>query len=171
LVFVLLVSVGMSWLAVKLKKARKQREAVEAIERYSGLVFYEHQLDESYTVVRTGNPPGPAFMRKLLGDHFFLTVVQVHTGFRIDCKYVSPLTRLRRLSFGSPQINDADLKWLSGLRQLKQLDLLGTQVTDAGLPHLDTLTNLEYVNLTGTQVTPEGVKKLQEALPDCHIVY
>ena len=29
LVFVLLVSIGMSWLAVKLEKARRQREAVE----------------------------------------------------------------------------------------------------------------------------------------------
>jgi hypothetical protein len=30
LVFVLLVSIGMSWFAVKLARARRQREAVEA---------------------------------------------------------------------------------------------------------------------------------------------
>ncbi len=34
--FVLLVSIGMSWLGVKLERARRQREAVEAIERLGG---------------------------------------------------------------------------------------------------------------------------------------
>jgi hypothetical protein len=43
LVFVLLVSIGMSWFAVKMQKARRQREAVEAIVKAGRLVAYDYQ--------------------------------------------------------------------------------------------------------------------------------
>ena len=36
MLLVLLVSIGMSWLAVRMERARKQWEAVEAIERLGG---------------------------------------------------------------------------------------------------------------------------------------
>jgi hypothetical protein len=36
LIFVLLVSIGMSWFAVKLERARRQREAVEVIRTGGG---------------------------------------------------------------------------------------------------------------------------------------
>jgi len=45
-VFVLLVAIGMSWFAVKMNEARKQREAVEAIVAAGGWVDYDHQLGE-----------------------------------------------------------------------------------------------------------------------------
>ena len=44
LVFVLLVSVGMSWLAVKLEKARRQKEAVEALVKLGGTAVYDREL-------------------------------------------------------------------------------------------------------------------------------
>ena len=45
LVVVLLVSIGMSWLAVKLERARRQKEAVRTIEKAAGWVVYDYQSE------------------------------------------------------------------------------------------------------------------------------
>ena len=60
---------------------------------------------------------------------------------------------------------------LKALTKLKRLDLENTQVTDAGLVHLKGMTNLKRLYLDNTQVTDEGVKKLQQVLPNCRIIY
>jgi hypothetical protein len=51
------------------------------------------------------------------------------------------------------------------------LDLAGTKVTDAGLEHLKALMQLKELHLDSTRGTDEGVKKLQQALPKCHIFH
>ena len=51
LVFVSLVSVGMSWLAVRMQSARAQREAVVAVQAAGGTVRYQHELDASGNVI------------------------------------------------------------------------------------------------------------------------
>jgi hypothetical protein len=44
---VLLASIGMSWFTPRIQRARKQREAVEAIERLGGEVLYDFMCDDS----------------------------------------------------------------------------------------------------------------------------
>jgi hypothetical protein len=117
LVHVLLVSIGLSRLAVRRERVRRQWEAAKAIENVGGRV--EDEEPET---------PAPAWFRELLGDDFFfLKVLSVHLDH--------------------------------------------TPVTDAGLEDLQELSGLRYLSLSWTQITPKGVKKLQEALPDCEIVY
>ena len=41
LLFMLLVSIGLSWFTVKMQQASRQREAVEAIRELSGWVGYD----------------------------------------------------------------------------------------------------------------------------------
>ncbi len=86
-------------------------------------------------------------------------------------KHLNELPMLDNLNFTGTQLTDAGLVHLETLTNLRYLDFTGTQVSDTGLVHLETLMNLHGVDLTATQVTPEGVKKLQEALPECGIVY
>ncbi len=217
LVFVLLVSIGMSWCAVKMEKARKQREAVEGIRKGGAWAIYDEL---------GGQPPAPEWARALFGDDFFSDVVSVHVLTdlgddlgdnearhlkvltNLECLFVSDatitdaglanlegLTKLQYLELDGTQITDAGLEHLRGLTKLVSLNLSGTKVTDAGLEHLETLaslrvldlngtqvtdaglenleglSNLKWLDLSRTQVTPKGVKKLQEALPDCVIVY
>ncbi|MFC1597691.1 hypothetical protein ACFL5Q_07125, partial [Planctomycetota bacterium] len=167
LVFVLLVSIGMSWLAVRMERARKQREAVEAIRRGGGEVGYE----------AFGSAPSPYWNHALIaifGDDFLLDVNRVFCtkSFGDDeMKWLNRLTDLERFSAGHTQISDVGLERIGGLTRLKRLYLNGTQVTDAGLEHLEGLSNLRRLDLRGTRVTPEGVAKLQEALPGCVIEY
>ena len=47
LVLMVVVAVPFSWLATEMKQARKQREAVEGIEKAGGRVSYDYQLDPS----------------------------------------------------------------------------------------------------------------------------
>ena len=64
LVLMLLVCIGMGWLAVKMQRVRREREAVAAIERLGGWCVYgdPDSAEESR---------GRAWLRKLLGDDFF----------------------------------------------------------------------------------------------------
>jgi len=144
LVLVLVVSLPCSWLAVKIRQKEKERQAVEEIENLGGIVFYDYQYQGT-------EAPGPAWMRKLLGDDFFSDVVSVDL---VDCK-----------------VTDDGFQHLEGSTNLWSLHLSGTQLTDEGLQHLTGLTNLQYLLLADTQTTPEGIKKLQQALPNCDIEY
>jgi hypothetical protein len=69
LAFVLLVSIGMSWLAARMEKSRRQREAVKAIEKMGGSVVCEKP--------RLGEPLVDDFLLflKVDGVHFSDTEV------------------------------------------------------------------------------------------------
>ena len=47
LLLVVVVAIPCSWLATEMEAARKQREAVEEIEKTGGRVVYDYQLDGS----------------------------------------------------------------------------------------------------------------------------
>ena len=173
LVFVLLVSVGMSWFAVKLQKARRQREAVEAIEKAGGWVTYDYQFNYPIGSTQpTPEPAGPTWLPRHFRDDLFAEVVGVYLPTILDDETAQLLKRFPRL----PQlhidtsINGAGLENVKELTNLQVLNLWGHKVTDYSLEQLEDASSLRGLNLVSTQVTPEGVKKLQEALPDCEIV-
>ena len=84
----LLVAVVAVWLALTVHSARKQREAVAAIEALGRSVGYVHVGYEHGSNL----PPGPQWLRELVGDEYFVTIILV----RLD----------------STQITDADLEHL-----------------------------------------------------------
>ena len=103
LVLVVVVAVPFSWLATEMKAARKQREAVEWIEKADGWYSYDYQFDPSCNRFQVPEPPGPAWLRKLLGDDLFVDVTGCH--------------------FHVAEVGDAGLEHLKGLTQLQGLDL------------------------------------------------
>lgn len=118
--FVLTVAVAIpfSWLAVEMKWGRQQREVVEWIQKVGGGVIYDYRR----TGMPNPAPPGPIWLRRLLGDDFFVDVDVV--------------------VFDNTQVTDAGLQCLKGLTQLPNLSLDNTQVTDSGLEHLMGLSEL-----------------------------
>jgi hypothetical protein len=194
MLLVLLVSLGMSWVAVRMKRTRQEDEAVEEIRKLGGYALYDYQFSHS------GNPfdpPGPTWLRHLLGENFFAAVVEVNltSSSLTDAglEHLKGLTQLRTLNLIGTPVTDAGLEHLKGLTQLEELDLCGTEVTDtsmeylkglrqlrtlclfgrpitdAGLVRLMGLARLQTLDLRGTWVTVEGVKRLQQALPKCEI--
>ena len=185
LVAVLVLSLPLSWFAVKLDRARRQSEAARTIIERGGQVVYgwERNQDPFFE-------PSPTNLRTWLGNDFFDKVELVYVrGTRLEClscltdvkdlilvditdcelNYVKGLSKLETLDVARTQITDAGLTHLRRLVSLTSVNLNRTQITDAGLEHLKGLKNLRRLDLKGTQVTPEGAKKLQEALPYCEI--
>lgn len=157
IVFMVVSAVGFSWLTVKIKRAREQREAVEAIVKVGGVV-------EMIPGTR-----GPEWLRKLLGEDVFVTVDGVVFASSsvgdagLEC--LKGLPQLEWLDLSNTQVTDAGLGHLEGLTQLSDLDLSNTQVTDAGLGALRGMTRLKFLKLRGTKVTDAGIEELRPSLP------
>jgi len=164
LIGVLLVSLPLSWFACRVQEARKEREAVEALRDVGVAVVYDYQLSDGHVSVpdNLGNadmygigsndlaePPGPPWLRRLLGDNFFANAVYV--------------ILLRG--------TDTDLAHVTAFTHLEALELCDSEVTDSGIIQLVECPELRYLGIRHTKVTPGGVKKLQEALPNCQILY
>ena len=185
-----------SWLAAKMRRARRQREAVEAIRAAQGLVRYDCEVDSARQSIESSKPSAPAWLRRVLGEDFLSNVVIVRlpstssnenmehlrglpnlqglwlSQTRVTdagLEHLEGLTNLQELYLGATQVTDTGLEHLKGLVNLQYLDLSGAQVTDPGLEHLRGLVKLQDLHLRNSQVTDAGVKMLQEALPDCEI--
>ena len=135
-----IVCLALGW---KVEKARKQREAVNWVQECGEHVFYDYELDDARKRVPNPQPPGPKWLRELLGIDFFDDVVSVAFDQMTD---VTPL---------------------AGLTSLESLVLEGTQVSD--VTPLTGLKNLKELHVNDTQVSQEDYEMLREALPNCQI--
>jgi hypothetical protein len=153
LVCVTLCAFACSWLAVKMRQAQQQRKVAAAIEALDGAVSWTKES-------------GPAWLRNLLGDHFFARVYIVS----LDCTQVTDaeledlkeLNELKRLTMMQTQITDDGLAHLRCLNQLQQLYLDHTRITDAGLENLKGLNQLQELHLSGnTEITDAGIENLK----------
>src|SRR4051812_11530672 len=64
-------------LAVQVNRARDQERIVNLIQgshRTSAPFLYRHQWPPGGRLDRQAEPPGPRWLRNLLGDHYFQTV-------------------------------------------------------------------------------------------------
>ena len=190
MVLMAVVAAGCGWLKWKLDRKQRERGALAEIAKVGGNFNYDWQY------AGQSAPPGPAWLRKLVGDDFFSSVVLVQiegnhvtddwlvhleplAGLKnvyLQCPRttdagLSPLRgmALRELSLEGSGVTDSGLVQLQGQTDLAYLNLGKTRVTDTGLIHLQTLTRLRYLNLCGTRVSDAGVAELEHALPNCRI--
>jgi hypothetical protein len=172
IVFVLVIAVGLGWIV---RSAHIQRDAVAAIKKAGGSVFYSWQWDHGHSILR-GRPWAPSWLVEFTGVEFFGHV----TGVNLEgssgpadtvLAEVGQLNQLQILSLSNASVTDAGLAHLKELTNLDFLGLRNTQVTDAGLVHLKGLTNLSDLVLNGTQVTDAGMNELKQALPGLTIYH
>lgn len=152
LVFCLVCSIAAGWLAVEMKRARRQAETVEWVQKSGQQVALE--------------PPGPEWLQDRLGVDFFSDVVWVslyRTWIKDDrLENIRHLTTLRHLDLRDTLVTDAGLQCLTELASLQELYLNDTLVTDAGLKQLKGLTQLQRLNLDRTRITDVGLERLEE---------
>jgi hypothetical protein len=168
LVFLVAVSVPLSWFAWEMQKARRQKDAVEAIAKAGGWVMYDYQFDGRGNWLDErdeAEPMTPARLRKLFGNDFFAKVVLVNcgsTGFDDnDAKHLRELTNLKVLDLSRTQITNKGLVHLETMTELEGLDLSGTQVTDHGFAYLKEMTKLDTLILEDTQISDQGLVHLK----------
>ncbi len=186
LLLMLLASLGMSAFATRMRTARRQRDAVAAIQRSGGSVWYNHDCLKSgfYSIRRADSKPGPQWLRRLLGDDFFMTVVEaavesdadfenlkqldqlnrLHCGTKVTkagLEHLRELHQLRNLNLWSNRVVGTAWEHITALAELEELDLYCADVGDAEVERLDaTMTRLRFLGLGGTKVTDAGLRHL-----------
>jgi hypothetical protein len=162
IVLVLVIGGGLGWIV---REARIQRDAVAAIARDGGKVFYDWEWRDGHTVPG-GKPPAPSWLADLIGVDYFGHVTYAwlsSTSNPLDAvlAHVGRLTRVQFLVASRAPVSDSGLLHLKGLTELSSLILTNTHATDAGLAHLKGLTKLSYLNLGSTQISDAGLEHLK----------
>jgi hypothetical protein len=125
LIFTLVCAVASAWLANKMEQKRKERDAVTAIVKSGGHVYYDSDIQgkDWYARMRVAGPRGPEWLRKLLGENFFSDVELVSLIRVKDAEEalinVRGLTEVERLTICQINFTDADLAKLIELPQLR----------------------------------------------------
>ena len=186
--FVAIAVLGV-WLAMVTSAARRQQSIVARLRELHAEITYDFEVDTQGTRKSAAVPPGPKWLRELVGQDYLSDVVQVNCSDRnIDdddldqlrglkhlrdlnliktqitdagLQHLSELKQLRSLSLSGPDITDTGLESLQGLDQLQCLSLELTSVTDVGLEHLKGLKQLQVLDLYGTKITDAGLKHLK----------
>ncbi|MEX2119224.1 MAG: hypothetical protein WD847_06410 [Pirellulales bacterium] len=68
------------WLGTVVRQARNQREVVRTVLKLGGHVRYDYERPDPKVTNAfdpKGRPPGPAWLRRLVGDEYFVEVVRV----------------------------------------------------------------------------------------------
>jgi hypothetical protein len=163
LVFLVAVSVPLGWFAWAMEKAKRQREAVEAIRELGGYLTYDYQTHDyqrhGKAELSTAN-----WLRTLLGDDFFFEVAAVDCDYRAlsdrDVVHLRQFTRVKWLMLDGTQVGDNFLAQVQNLPELRGISITGTQISDNGLAHLQRIGQLEVLILDDTHITDEGLKYL-----------
>jgi hypothetical protein len=111
---IVITAIGI-WLGVLTDKAQRQRRAVTRIREMGGWVAYDWQT----TPHLTSHPPGPTWLRAMVGDDFFqeVTVVTFWDTAATDLSPLADLPHLKELSIPGPYVTD--ISPLAGLKQLE----------------------------------------------------
>ena len=170
--FLLIVTVLAVWIGIHVRRTEQQRQAVSAIDQYGGWVRYSYQL------VNGNFDPNreswvPASVRRVLGNDFFHSVVEVNLVYSDDSgkrhdnsnvtlaplEILTDLPNLTGLFLQERQANDANLKHVAGLKHLRKLYIWDAcEVSDEGISHLLGMRNLNYVHISESLITDKSLE-------------
>ena len=86
-------------------------------------------------------------------------------------EHVGKLSSIKWLLLNDTLISDAGVRRLSALDSLSTLVLSDTKITDDSLTILHDFKYLKHLSLLGTSVSGNSVAELQDALPNCRILW
>lgn len=162
LLTVLLVSLGISWFALRMHEARKQKEAVNAIVQAGGSAMYSYEKS---------NVPAPAWRQRLFQNDLFSHVEGLLIVSDATSEYLELLDETEQLRLSGDGVSNDAMEHLKGLGQLQLLSVTNTRVTDRGLEHVKGLARLRRLMLHNIAFTDVGMKHLEEGLPQLEWLY
>lgn len=166
LLLVLLIALWLGWIV---QKARQQREAVAAFQKFGGFVHYNWEFVDGPVKVPRGNliwkptwgtltpgrrPWATDWLRCALGDEYFQSIV--HVSLYVDIKK-------GHADASWVNIGPADdaLRKLATQTSVRTLQIGGEQVTDDNLSYVGQMTGLEELNISwGFHLTDKGFSHL-----------
>ncbi len=148
------------WLGMVMHNARKLRESVDAITAAGGAVYFHHQMDKA-----DAPPPGPAWLRRWVGDEPFITPARVDLrGPEVTDEFIAEhlrsMTSVEDLNIESPNVTDAALAHVRSMRHLHWLTLDCPRLTDAALAHVAPLRELYRLSLGCPRLTDAALPRI-----------
>ena len=169
---VLITLVGI-WMGLRVNAARRQEQAVAAIQKLGGWVRYDFELDPQTDKRIPGAKswvPKPVLDRTgldLFHDVVHINMVYNDDGKRLDNRQVTDAVkfqlaafpRLRELLLKESQATDECLAAAGSLSQLEKLYCWdAAELTDLGTSHLRRLTRLKHIHVSRSQITDESLR-------------
>ena len=146
---VLVVGGGLGWV---IHRAHVQRDAVAAIKRVGGHVGYSWQRARGTWISPPPRPPGPDWVRRILGSDFLETATYVFLqGEQCDDESLRAACRLpwlEELSVLNTGVTDASAEDIRHLTRLRSLDLRLNRITGRTLRHIGDLGELRTLTLS-----------------------
>jgi hypothetical protein len=177
---ILAVTLACVWLGITSYRANRQRRAVTAMVP-DGTVCYDFQVDEngSDALPRGAprpQPPGPTWLRELIGLDYFARVVGVDFYVKIrgdgSIAALANLPQLPTLTLHGPGVTGSVVARVSNAHQLHHLCRYDNSIAVESSNCLDQFIHLRALSLGGSNVTDatiEHVARLDE-LVELHIV-
>ncbi len=180
LVFVLLIGLAMGVVARRVRQARRQRIAVAQICGCGGSIAYDWQTlfaldgDEGAPTTPASTPPGPPWLRRLVGDDYFQSITGVEINgvslsvSRTGCsereltiQAARSFPQLRSLLISCYESGQPALDVVRELSELKTLTVFGDGFDGAGLIQLNRLAKLERIDIaSGGSLSDDTLKQL-----------
>jgi hypothetical protein len=161
--FLVVVTLFCIWSAWYVHRARRQKEAVEAVQTYGGWAYYDHQFDEAKPPTKVMNEsPWPSWLIDIFGIDMFHNVIEVNLVYSDD----------RGKREETQNTSDEIIPNLEAFPNLRRLYLHSTQVTDDTMPHIARLRKLEeFFVWDATHLSDQGVEYLRnlDRLSSIHI--
>ena len=114
MIFTMACAVGAGWLGKKIERKRNERDAVAVILKLGGIVMYEYQTMPG---APPPQPPGPAWLRSLLGENFFSEVDFVALQHLSEPKpdRRTELNQVYGMNLNGKYVAEAEMERLEGL--------------------------------------------------------
>jgi WD40 repeat protein len=183
----LIVAIVAVWLGFKTRDARNQRTALTAIRQAGGTPYFDYQLVNNTNWNLNATPPGPDWLRKIVGEEYFEEVVGV--GFEKRSvppdefgellKQLCRAGSIKMFSAIETQRSSKSPRRIYELRQnqaanpsasrpgiLQALSSAffhapGTQILDVMLEPIGKIESLESLYLANNAISDVGLKQLQ----------
>jgi hypothetical protein len=162
------LGIGLGWIGDKVRQARLQAAAVEAICAVGGKCAYDFE-PEVYSDPQSGfrrgrfAPDAPEWLVDSLGVDYVAIVRGVEMPSAVPDEVISQLASLadlKILKLYHSDIKPRSLSQLAPLKNLSHLLLSGPQIGDEHFRNLPPFPNLELLCLYDTQVTDRGIASL-----------
>ncbi len=154
------------WVGTISNQANRQRRAVAVFEKLGLDINYSYQKQTDGSYSQLLEPPGPKWLRRLIGQDYFQKVAWISTFDAEDKISAEGMTHLAELPYiellhlNNSNISDPSLQYLRELSRMTNLVLAENDITDAGLSNLKDLRQLETLGLSGNRIEGEGLQFL-----------
>jgi len=160
MLLVAITSIPLGWMAWQVNRVRNQRLVVAELSSVGGLVIYNYQWQQR----SRQEPPGPKWLRALLGDDIFANVSEVdirhdHVDEQTLAR-VATLPAVLTVMIQSGQISDGGLAHLAKMNTLQQVDLYSSGLSDASVAQLSKIKGLKYLTVESPQITDVGLESI-----------